>query len=82
MPAARNHLIPSPALTRRGLLVLAGTVAVVQLAGCTVEMEDSSNSTGGSGGTSSVAGADGGAPAASAPAPDAGSADATAPARR
>jgi hypothetical protein len=82
MPATRNHSIPSTPWIRRGLRVLAGVVAIVQIAGCTVDMEDSSYSTGGSGGSSSVAGADGGAAPASALSPDAGLADGSAPLRR
>jgi len=57
----RRSLFP---LTRRGILIVvfAGTAAASQIVGCTVEM-DGSDSTGGSGGTStsSVAGAGGGA---------------------
>jgi hypothetical protein len=64
MPTSHPHLEPTPLVSRRGMLFVAGTSAAVHIVGCTTE-EDSSNGTFGPGGGNSnsvAAGADGGAP--------------------
>lgn len=61
MPATCTRQPHRSSILRRGMLFVTGVAAACLIAGCTVDEVISQSSTGGSGGTHSVAGAGGGA---------------------